>query len=192
MSYGLNQYLTLRMAGITSKQKISFSPGGRIIRICSRLRRPESPLRATCSLQVHMQSKRLKSIIMEPIFQMRNLRLRDLIKVIQLSMWNARANLGSFSSVAQSCPTICNSMNHSMPILPVYHLLPEFTQAHVHRVSDAIQPSHPLSSPSPPVSKPSQHQGLFQWANSSYEVAKVLEFQPQHQSFQWIFRTDFL
>ena len=82
-----------------------------------------------------------------------------------------------FSSVAQSCPTFCNPMNNSTPGLPVYHQLPEFTQIHVHRVSDAIQPSHPRSSPSPPAPNPSQHQSLFQWVNSSHEVAKVLEFQ---------------
>ena len=82
-----------------------------------------------------------------------------------------------FSSVAQSCPTLCDPMNCSMPGLPVHHQLPEFTQTHVHRVSDAIQPSHPLSSPSPPAPNPSQHQSLFQWVNSSHEVAKVLEFQ---------------
>ena len=69
---------------------------------------------------------------------------------------------------------------------------PEFAQTHVHPVDDAIQPSHPLSSPSPPAPNPSQHQSLFQWVNSSHEVAKVLEFQLQHQSFQWIFRTDLL
>ena len=97
-----------------------------------------------------------------------------------------------FSSVAQSCPTLCNPMNRSMPGLPVHHQLPEFTQTHVHRVSDAIQPSHPLSSPSPPAPNPSQHQSLFQWVNSSYEVAKVLEFQLQHKSFQWTPRTDLL
>ena len=97
-----------------------------------------------------------------------------------------------FSSVAQSCPTLCDPMNHSMPGFPVHHQLPEFTQTHVHRVGDAIQPSHPLSSPSPPASNPSQHQGLFQWVNSSHEVAKVLEFQPQHQYFQWTSRTDLL
>ena len=68
-------------------------------------------------------------------------------------------------------------MNRSMPGLPVHHQLPEFTQTHVHWVGDAIQPSHPLSSPSPPAPNPSQHQGLFQWVNSSYEVARVLEFQ---------------
>ena len=68
-----------------------------------------------------------------------------------------------FSSVAQSCPTLCNPMNCSMPGLPVHHQLPQFTQTHVHRVGDTIQPSHPLSSPSPPASNPSQHQSLFQW-----------------------------
>ena len=82
-----------------------------------------------------------------------------------------------FSSVAQSCPTLCDPMNRSTPGLPVHHQLPEFTQTHVHRVSDAIHPSHPLSSPSPPVPNPSQHQSLFKWVNSSHEVAKVLEFQ---------------
>ena len=79
-----------------------------------------------------------------------------------------------FSSVTQLCPTLCNPINHSTPGLPVHHQLPEFTQTHVHKVGDAIQPSHPLSSPSPPAPNPSQHQGLFQWVNSSYEVAKVL------------------
>ena len=82
-----------------------------------------------------------------------------------------------FSSVHQSCPTLCDPMNCSMPGLSVHHQLPEFTQTHVHRVDDAIQPSHPLSSPSPPAPNPSQHQSLFQWVNSLHEVAKVLEFQ---------------
>ena len=82
-----------------------------------------------------------------------------------------------FSSVAQSCPTLCDPMNCSTPGFPVHHQPPEFTQTHVHRVGDAIQPSHPLSSPSPPAPNPSQHQSLFQWVNSSHEVAKVLEFQ---------------
>ena len=89
-----------------------------------------------------------------------------------------------FSSVAQSCLTLSDPMNCSMPGLPVHH------QTHVHWVSDAIQPSHPLSSPSPPAPNPYQHQSLFQWVNSSHEVAKVLEFQLQHQSFQWTPRTD--
>ena len=89
-----------------------------------------------------------------------------------------------FSSVVQSCPTLCNPMNHSTPGLPVHHQLPEFTQTHAHRVGDALQPSHPLSSPSPPAPNPSQHQGLFQLVNSLHEMPKVLEFQLQHQSFQ--------
>ena len=97
-----------------------------------------------------------------------------------------------FSSVAQFCPTLADPVNRSTPGLPVHHQLPEFTQTHVHQVSDAIQPSHPLSSPSPPAPNPSQHQGLFHWANSSHEVAKVLEFQLQHQSFQRKHRTDLL
>ena len=80
-------------------------------------------------------------------------------------------------------------MNRSTLDLPVHHQLPEFTQTHVHRVGDSIQPSHPLSSPSPPAPNPSQHQSLFQWVNSLHQVAKVLEFQPQHQSFQWTLRT---
>ena len=83
-------------------------------------------------------------------------------------------------------------MNRSMPGLPVHHQLPEFTQTHVHRVSDAIQLSHPLSSPSPPAPNPSQHQSLFQGVNSSHEVAKVLELQLQHHSFQRNPRADLL
>ena len=86
-------------------------------------------------------------------------------------------------SVTQSCPIFCDPMIHSTPGLPVHHQLPEFTQTHDHRVSGAIQPSHPLSSPSPPAPNPSQHQSLFQWVNSSHEVAKVLDFQLQHHSF---------
>ena len=97
-----------------------------------------------------------------------------------------------FSSVVQSCPTLCDPMNRSTPGLPVHHQLPEFSQTHVHRVGNAIQPSHPLSSPSPPAPNPSQHQGLFQWVNSSHEVTKVLEFQLQYQSFQSTPWTDLL
>ena len=97
-----------------------------------------------------------------------------------------------FSSVAQSCPTLCDPMDCSTPGLPVHHQLLELAQTHVHWVGDAIQPSHFLSSPSPPTFNLSQHQGLFQWVSSSYQVAKLLEFQLQHQFFQWIFRTDFL
>ena len=92
-------------------------------------------------------------------------------------MASGRIRSDQIRSVAQSCPTLCHPMNRSTPGLPVHHQLLEFTQTHVHRVSDAIQPSHPLSSPSPPTPSPSQHQSLFQWVNSSHEVAKVLEFQ---------------
>ena len=94
-----------------------------------------------------------------------------------------------FSSVAQSCPTLCDPMDCS---LPVHYQLPEFTQTHVHWVGDAIKSSHPLSSPSPLALNLSQHRGLFKWVSSSHQVAKVFEFQPQHQPFQWIFRVDFL
>ena len=96
------------------------------------------------------------------------------------SVWFSRSVMSDFLwSRGQTC-------------FSVHHQLLELTQTHVHRVSRAIQPSHPLLSPSPPVFSLSQHQGLFQWAGSSHQVAKVLEFQLQHQSFQWIFRTDFL
>ena len=101
--------------------------------------------------------------------------------------WNIQ-----FNSVAQSCPTVCDPMNCSTPGLPIHHQLPESTQTHVHWVSDAIQPSHPLLSHSPPAFNLSQHQGLFKPVSSSYQVAKVLEFQLQHQSFQRMFRTDLL
>ena len=97
-----------------------------------------------------------------------------------------------FRSVAQSCPTLCDPMNHSTPSLPVHHQLPESTQTHVHWVSDAIQPSHPLSSPSPPALNLSQNQGLFKLVSSSHQVAKVLEFELQHQSYQWTPKTDLL
>ena len=97
-----------------------------------------------------------------------------------------------FSSVTQLCLPLCDPMNRSTPGLPVHHQLPEFTQTHVHRVGYVGWPSHSLSSPSPPAPNPSQHQGVFQWVNSSYEVAKVLEFQLLHQSFQWTPRTDLL
>ena len=107
------------------------------------------------------------------------------------SLWHR--NGSSFCcSVLQSCPTLCNPMDCSMPGFPVHNQLPEPTQTHVHWVSDAIQPSHPLSSPFPPAFSLSQHQGLFQWVSSLHQVAKVLEFQLRHQSFQWIFRTDLL
>ena len=91
--------------------------------------------------------------------------------------WKCLISSLQFNSVTQSCPTLCDPMNRSTPGLSVHHHLPEFTQTHVHQVHDAIQPSHPLSSPSPPAPNFSQHQSLFQWVNSSHEMAKVLEFQ---------------
>ena len=97
-----------------------------------------------------------------------------------------------FSSVTQSCPTLCDPMNRSTPGLPVHHQLPESTQTHVHWVGDAIQPSHSLLSSFPPALNLSQHQSLFKWVSSSHQVAKVLEFQLQHQSFQWTPRTGLL
>ena len=94
-------------------------------------------------------------------------------------------------SVTQSRSTLCDPMDYSTPGLSVHLQLPELTQTHVHRVGDAIQPSHPLSSPSPAFSL-SQHQGLFQWVSSSNQVAKVLEIQLQYLSFPWVFRADLL
>ena len=105
------------------------------------------------------------------------------IPVFSLSMF--------FSSVAQSC-RLCNPMKRSTPGLPVYHQLPESMQTHVHWVGDAIQPSHPLWSSSPPTPNLSQYQGFFKWVSSLHQVAKVLEFQLQHQSFQRTPRTDLL
>ena len=107
-----------------------------------------------------------------------------------IGTWNVRSI--QFSSVTQSCLTLCDPMNRSTPGLPVHHQLLEFTQTRVHWVSDVIQPSHPLSSPSPPAINHSQHQGLLCSVSSSHKVAKVLEFQLQHQSFQWAPRTDLL
>ena len=123
-----------------------------------------------------------------------------------LSQW---CHLTILSSVTlfSSCPPSCSALvpfshsvmsdslrphepQHTRP--PVHHQLLKFTQTPVHWVGDAIQPSYPLSSPSPPALNLSQHQGLFQWVSSSHHVAKVLEFQLQHQAFQWIFRVDFL
>ena len=101
-------------------------------------------------------------------------------------------NIFQFSSVIQSRPTVCDLMDLSTPGHPPHHQHLELTQTHVHWVGDAIQPSHPLSSPSPPTFNLSQHQSLFHWVSSWHQVAKILEFQLQHQSFQWTFRTDLL
>ena len=104
------------------------------------------------------------------------------------SMWSSQSVQFSHSVVS----TLFDPMDCSTPGFPVHHQFPEFTQTHVHWVGDAIQPSHPLSSPCPPTFNLFQHQGLFQSVSSLQQVAKVLEFQLQHQSFQWIFRIDFL
>ena len=115
----------------------------------------------------------------------------------QEGIWYSRSGLGNliscreaqmgwtvqFSSVVQLCPTLGDPMDCSTPGFPVHHQLPKFAQTHVREVSDAIQPFHSLASPSPPAFSLSQHQGLFQWVSSSRQVAKVLEFQLQHQSF---------
>ena len=103
-----------------------------------------------------------------------------------------RQTLTTLSSVIQLCPALCDPMDCSMPGLPVHHQLLELAQMHVHWVGDAIQPSHPLSSPSRPAFNFSQNQGLFKWVHSLHQVAKVLQFQHQHQSFQWALRTDFI
>ena len=92
-------------------------------------------------------------------------------------------------SFSKSYPTLCNPINCSTSDFPVLHYLPEFAQAHVHWIGDAIQPSHPLLSRSPAFNL-SQHQGLFQWVSLLQQVAKILKL--QHQSLQWIFRIDFL
>ena len=108
-----------------------------------------------------------------------------------------RSRVCAVSSVAQSCLNLCNPVDCSTPGFPVHHQLPELIQTHVHRVGDAIQPSYPLSSPSPPAFSFSQNQGLFHGVSSSHQVAKVLEFQLQHQSFSeysglFSFRMDWL
>ena len=94
-----------------------------------------------------------------------------------------KVDLTVISSVAQSCSTLCDPISYSMPGLPVHHQLLELAQTHVHWVGDAIQPPHPPSPPSPPALNLSQHQSLFQWVNSSLQVARVLEFHLQHQPF---------
>ena len=145
------------------------------------------------SLNLHYKSSISKRIKRERIKY-----LRPTMMKLLFSFWNFdskgllysskhKALRPKFISVTQSCLTLCDPMD----CFPVHHQLPELAQTHVHRVSDAIQPSHPLSTPSPALSL-YQRQGLYQWVDSLHQVAKVLEFQLQHQSFQWIFRTDFL
>ena len=130
--------------------------------------------------------------IIPPEWQARGMRTSNQLVEVGKVIGRGVGNLeGQFSSVAQSCLTLCDPMNHSTPRFPVHHQLPESTQTHVHWVSDAIQPSA-LLFPSPPALNLSQHQDLFKWVSSSHQVAKVLEFQLQHQSFQWTPRADLL
>ena len=135
--------------------------------------RPHAPCQASSSFTISQSLLKFKSIE---------------------SMTPIRFNilLDQFSSVTQSCPTLCDPMDCSTPGFPVHHELPAPAQTHVHWVGNTIQPSHLLLSPSSPIFNHSQHQGLFQWVSLSHQVAKVLEFYLQNQFFQWIFRTDFL
>ena len=120
------------------------------------------------------ESKELKSLLLKVKRKVEKLAKNSTFK--KLRSWRPVSS-DQIRSVSQLCPTLCDPMNRSTPGLTVHHQLPEFTETHTHRLSDAIQPSHPLSSPSPPAPNPSQNQGLFQWVNSSHQVAKVLEFQ---------------
>ena len=122
----------------------------------------------------------------------KNVNCNNMSSLLHISRLKENFSSVQFNSVAQSCRTLCDPMNRSTPGLSVHHQLPEFTQTHVRWIHDVIQPSHPLSSPSPPALNLSQHQGLFQWVNPLHEVAKILEFQLQHLSFQWTPRTDLL
>ena len=137
----------------------------------------------SCWLQPRAGSVPLNPILSEPLF------LRYFCQFSFVT--GSFAGRLRHSSVTQSCPTLCDAMDLSTPGLPVHHQLLESTQTHVHWVGDAIQWSHPLSSPSVPAFNPFQHQGLF-WVSSSHQVAKVLEFQLQHQFFRWTLRTDLL
>ena len=158
---------------------------------------PESKIFKECG---HVKRKQ------EPVGSYLHLPIWDNLSIMNEYWWKWTITMNSkkqstgaylflqcFSSV-QSLSTVwlCDPMDCSMPSFSVHHQLPELTQTHVHWVGDALQPSHPLSSPSPPAFNLSQHQGLFQWGSSSHQEAKVLEFQLQHQSFQWTPRTDLL
>ena len=130
-----------------------------------------------------------KSILILPLISFTQLFNNNLLSTLYIY-----ATLLGISSV-QSLIRVrlfATPMDCSTPGHPLHHQLREFTQTHVHWVGDAIKPSHPLSSASSPTFSVFQHQGLFKWVSSSHQVAKVLECQLQHQSFQWIFRTDFL
>ena len=147
------------------------------------------PASALCSLRWNgLQSKSLSCEASALIYAMKAICVCSPDHGIHL----AHNSTSQSPVVVQSLSRVwlCDPMDCSMPGFPVLHHLPEFAQTRVHQVSDAIQPSHPLLSPSPPAFNLSQHQGLFQQVGSLHQVAKVLEL--QHQSFQWIFRVDFL
>ena len=135
------------------------------------------------------REEELKSLLMKVKGESEKLGLKLNIRKTKIMASDPISSL-QFSSFTESCPTLRDPLNHSTPGLPVHHQLPESTQTHVHCIDDAIQPSYPLFSPSPPALNLSQHQGLFKWVSSPYQVAKVLEFQLQHQSLQWTPRTD--
>ena len=126
----------------------------------------------TCISVFYLTTTLCSKILIIFFLEMRKLRLREV-----------KEGSVQFSSVAQSCPTLCDPMNCSTPGLPVHHQLPEFTQTHAHRVGDATQPSHPLSSPSPPASSPSQNQGLFQRVNSVSNSSSVVTAVIQNQIY---------
>ena len=150
-----------------------------------------------CSLSWHDENKTQKIYVcsMPMGFQQSQTRFRTCLFYPESGKQRSPAACSWYFVIVQSLshvPTLWDLMDYSMPDFPVLHYLPEFAQTDVHWISDAIQPSHPLSLPSPPALNLSQHQRLFQWVGSSHQVAKVLEFKLQHQSFQWIFRTDIL
>ena len=132
----------------------------------------------------HLQLSSYKTAANPPVITM------AIIKNVPVGLKSFIRNI--FSSVTRSCLTLRDSMDCSMPGFPVHHQFSELAQSHIHWVSDAIQPSHSLLSPSPPALNLSQHQGFFQWVSCLHQAAKVLELPLQHQSFQWTFRTDFL
>ena len=140
-----------------------------------------------CSSWIYKRQRKQRSNSQHPLDHRKSKSSR---KMSTSALLTTPKSLTVFISVTQ-VSWLCNPTDCSRPGLPVYHQLPEFTQIHVHWVGDATQPSHPLSSPSPTFNL-SQHQGLFWWVSSSYQLAKVLQLQLQHQSFQWVFRTDLL
>ena len=150
-----------------------------------------SHFQISCIMQINHWFFLCRSVIHETL----SLKSNCICPTMKASIMRATCFPGAgpqFSSTIQSCLTLCNPINYSTPGLPVHHQLPESTQTYVHWVGDAIQPSHPLSSPSPPALNLSQHQDLFQQVSSLHQVAKVLEFHLQHQPLQSTPRTDLL